>query len=887
MVTATRAPARRGLTAERLARILDLERAGGCHDRAVIGGLDAFLERHAEQSADVQELARRLAPARYRELSPAARSTWLNAEIARLSGAAPAAPASTPAPAQPAATAKPAPVRAGAKAPPAPPAETALKDARLGIRHNQLACYEALGIATADDLLSHYPFRYHDFSATRSVRELQIGEEGAVSGVMVSVSAERWRGRMHGACKAQVRDAFGNMLAVTWFNQPWLATRLPTGSGIALVGKVGFNDRRGEVTMANPEFYLFDAREEYRGRLVPVYRSTRGLSQTMLRRHIEQALERYAEAIDEPLPGELRARHQLIGRRRAFREIHNPPHYAVARRAERRLAFDELLAVQLAVVRRKRRLAQADHAPAIAEPDTVRGFLESLPFALTAAQRRSLTEIEGELASTTPMARLLQGDVGSGKTVVALAAMLACANSGSQAALMAPTEVLAEQHFRTISSLLDTGRDMLSFGLTDLPYMQRRHVRAVLLTGSAGARKRREALAAIRNGSAGLVVGTHALIQDEVEFQRLGLAVVDEQHRFGVEQRSALRGGPDGATAPHLLVMTATPIPRSLALTAYGDLDLSLIDELPPGRAGIATKLLTGRARDEAFARARVEIAAGRQVFVICPLVEGSERVASRAATEEAERLRNEQFPDLADRIDTLPKRIALARRDGLDYADFLQIVLADEVSRRDHGRLELRLRQAGFEQLCRLEDFDWSAQVRLDRRLLDAACSLRFLDRREHVLLVGPAGVGKSFLAQALCYAAVRSGHSVRFVTADQYFRELAQARVDHSTEKAFRSFLAPDLLILDDLGLHRLSAQQSIDLYELVIGRHRSSSFVITSNRAVEEWLGLFDDPILGNSALDRLANASYQIVIEGESYRQRLSPHRALLDAQEGAD
>ena len=239
----------------------------------------------------------------------------------------------------------------------------------------------------------------------------------------------------------------------------------------------------------------------------------------------------------------------------------------------------------------------------------------------------------------------------------------------------------------------------------------------------------------------------------------------------------------------------------------------------------------------------------------------------------------------LGPMLDTLPERIALARRDGLDYADFLQIVLADEVSRRDHGRLELRLRQAGFEQLCRLEDFDWSAQVRLDRRLLDAACSLRFLDRREHVLLVGPAGVGKSFLAQALGYAAVRSGHSVRFVTADQYFRELAQARVDHSTEKAFRSFLAPDLLILDDLGLHRLSAQQSIDLYELIIGRHRSSSFVITSNRAVEEWLGLFDDPILGNSALDRLANASYQIVIEGESYRQRLSPHRALLEGRAG--
>ena len=231
----------------------------------------------------------------------------------------------------------------------------------------------------------------------------------------------------------------------------------------------------------------------------------------------------------------------------------------------------------------------------------------------------------------------------------------------------------------------------------------------------------------------------------------------------------------------------------------------------------------------------------------------------------------------LGPRLDTLPERIALARRDGLEYAEFLQILLADEVSRRDHERLELRLRQAGFEQPCRIEDFDWSAQVRLDRRLLDAACSLRFLDRREHVLLVGPVGVGNSFLDQALGYAAVRSGRSACFVSADQYFRELAQARVDHSTEKTFRAFLAPDLLILDDLGLHRLSAQQSIDLYELVIGHHRSSSFVITSNRAVEEWLGLFDDPILGNSALDRLANASYQIAIEGGSAKEARQDER----------
>ncbi|MCL0098575.1 IS21-like element helper ATPase IstB [Dehalococcoidia bacterium] len=227
--------------------------------------------------------------------------------------------------------------------------------------------------------------------------------------------------------------------------------------------------------------------------------------------------------------------------------------------------------------------------------------------------------------------------------------------------------------------------------------------------------------------------------------------------------------------------------------------------------------------------------------------------------------------------LNTLPERLALARRDQLDYAAFLQIILADEVTRHNNRNLEMHLQKAGFDQVCRLEDFDWTAQMTVERRLLDAVFSLDFINRYKDVLFVGPVGVGKSFLAQALGYAAVRAGHSVRFTRADAFFRSLAQSRVDHTLEKTFRSFLSPDLLILDDFGLQRLTAQQSTDLYELIIARHRQSSFVITSNRAVEEWLGLFDDPILGNSALDRLANASYQIVIEGTSYRERLSPHR----------
>ncbi len=283
------------------------------------------------------------------------------------------------------------------------------------------------------------------------------------------------------------------------------------------------------------------------------------------------------------------------------------------------MAFDELLAIQLGVVGRKRAWQAQGDAPVIEARAAAEAFLATLPYALTAAQHRALGDVLGDIARSVPMARLLEGDVGSGKTVVALAAMLGAVAAGYQATMMAPTEVLAEQHFRTICLLLSGEPEPPLNGLVTLPFLPR-PLRVVLLTGSTRSKERRDALNAIAYGGADIVVGTHALIQGGVEFQNLGLSVVDEQHRFGVMQRSALR---EKGGSPHLLVMTATPIPRSLALTVYGDLDLSVIDEMPPGRTPIETHWLPPARRREAFAHVRREVEAGRQAFVICPLVEG------------------------------------------------------------------------------------------------------------------------------------------------------------------------------------------------------------------------------------------------------------------------
>ncbi|MYE45271.1 MAG: ATP-dependent DNA helicase RecG [Chloroflexi bacterium] len=669
----------------RLAAVLEGELRSGCRDTLVEGGLDELLRRQARDEPPRSPLLRMVAAlpaAGYRSLGVEERRSWLRRARATIAqeqrGATNGAATRTRAPAASSEGAKPRRKPSQRRSPPAEPVpegEAALEwpIARAGTRlgAKNLERLERLGLATVGDALRHYPHRYHDFSVTVPIAALRVGEEQTVRGTVDRARPVRMgRGGRMQVCEAMITDETGARLRVVWFNQPWLAQQLPAGTEIALSGTV--KAYRGRPTIDNPAFEKLGGEQRETGRLVPVYPSTQGLAQRTLRTAIARIVDRFVERLPETLPEELRAKHDLPGIVEATRQMHYPDSKAELDAARRRIAFDELLAIQIGVVRRKREWQSLGDAPVFAGREAIEAFLATLPFELTRAQRDALDAMLEDLARPQPMARLLQGDVGSGKTVVALAAMIGAVAAGHQAVLMAPTEVLAEQHFRTICGVLSGEPEPPLNGVVSLPFLPL-PLRVVLLTGSTRAKERRDALEAIRHGGANLIVGTHALIQQGVEFQRLGLAVVDEQHRFGVMQRSALRqpertgdGGVEAASSAHLLVMTATPIPRSLALTIYGDLDLTVIDELPPGRTPIETRWLPPHDRGEAFAALRAEVEAGRQGFVICPLVEGSDAVVSRAATEEYERLCREQFPDLADRIALLHGRMSGRDKDAV-----------------------------------------------------------------------------------------------------------------------------------------------------------------------------------------------------------------------------
>jgi ATP-dependent DNA helicase RecG len=444
--------------------------------------------------------------------------------------------------------------------------------------------------------------------------------------------------------EAVVGDQTGTV-RVVWFNQPYLARTLTPNARIALSGRVGLF--KGRQVFESPEWEMLGPEDlTHTGRLVPVYPLTEGLNRRSVRKLMRQAVFQWAPQVADFLPSEIKGNCSLMDLPQAIRQAHYPDNEQRREESRRRLAFDEFFLIQVGLFSRK--LEWQDNR-AIAFSDDAglgRSFEDNLPFTFTPAQRRALDEILAGLSGPMPMCRLLQGDVGSGKTVIATVALLVVAASDCQGAFMVPTEVLAEQHFHSISKLLSRmGEPQSEEGsLLSFPSVPPHPFTMALLTGSLRQAEKRRIYQLVKQGDVHLVIGTHALIQKGVEFDRLGLAVVDEQHRFGVLQRSALQG--KGST-PHVLVMTATPIPRTLALTIYGDLDLSVIDQLPPGRVDIETKWLGPGQRETAYAFIRRLIGEGRQAFIVCPLVDESEAIEATAAVAEYARLSQEVFPDL------------------------------------------------------------------------------------------------------------------------------------------------------------------------------------------------------------------------------------------------
>ena len=500
-------------------------------------------------------------------------------------------------------------------------------------RKESLAEY---GITNVLELLMNYPRKWVDRTNEARVSDLVVGQEALVIVEVRKVSKFTTKNRRT-VVTIQVGDDSGRLTAV-FFNQPWRERQLKVGTQISMFGKPDLF--RGVLQMSNP---LIDLIGDRTGRIVPIYPQSEKtqVSTWELATWVESALERCRErGLCDPLPAELISRLELVDRTAALWAIHFPETMLAKQDARRRLAFDELLRVQVVLVGRKRAF-ELDNTGIrhVVNGKLQQRFVAAIPFALTNAQQRVIAEVDKDLASPHPMHRLLQGDVGSGKTVVAVSAMLAAVQGGHQGALMAPTEVLAEQHFAGVRKLLE---GLLAPDADNL--FGDRQLRIELLTSRVTSERRRELLRDLANGGVDILIGTHALIQEGVEFASLGVAVIDEQHRFGVEQRAALRNKGESSalsdrertkTSPDVLVMTATPIPRTAAMTVYGDLDVSVLDEMPPGRTPIKTFWVAGnKSEAEMWGEVRAAIAQGQQAFVVCPLIEESEKLEVASAQD-------------------------------------------------------------------------------------------------------------------------------------------------------------------------------------------------------------------------------------------------------------
>ena len=661
--------------------ILRLEAKRGFDDQAVFGGLDEFLaqwRREMEAGGEEQPLkalagivggayreagqsggAKRRG---YRQLTPAQREVWARHILEGLGeGAAAAAPASTgrrPAKAAAKKGAASRPPRPAAAIPTAGPSLDAPTTRVPGVGPGIAAKLENLGVMTVRDLLYHFPRRHLTMTP---VRDLSPDEEQAVVGMVWESGVIRLgAGRMQ-ATEAIIGDETGN-IRVLWFNQPFVARTLKANDRVMVTGRVSFF--RGQRTLDATAYEVVAEGDEAfaPGRLAPVYPATEGLAQRTIRRVVRAALEGWGRVVAEILPEETRRRQGLMPLPEALPSYHYPADNGMRDAARRRLVFDELFVTQLALLSRKQRWQEQNTGtPIPANREVLDAFVGALPFSLTGAQQRCLEEVLRDMAGPRPMARLLQGEVGSGKTVVALAALLTAAAYGQQSAIMAPTEILAEQHFQTFSRLLQGFSKPVREPQILAVYVDpiRKPVVFGFLTGRLKPREKREIRERLESHALDVLVGTHALIQSEVGFARLALTVVDEQHRFGVVQRRLL--GEKGHR-PHVLSMTATPIPRSLALTLYGDLDISVIDELPAGRRPVRTRWARPDQRGTAYDFVRKQVEEGRQAFVVCPLIQESEVLQTRAAQEEHRRLSEEVYPQL--RVGLLHGRMRAAEKD-------------------------------------------------------------------------------------------------------------------------------------------------------------------------------------------------------------------------------
>jgi len=650
------------INVESLRKVLKLEHQKGYGDSAVFGGLDRFLKNWVSQAtepvADPQLLSRfhklHLIDPGYASLTKQQRKKWVEAVLEFLAEVELGKEGGGKAKLPPLAN-KPSSRPRVHKTVLSGSIDSPITIIR-GISSGLAARFAKLGVKTVRDLLYFFPHRHLDYSQQKTISQLAEGEEETVIANVWQAHEIRLGGRR--STEAIIGDETGNV-RVVWFNNPYLAKKLATNIRIVVSGRVSlFNGRH---VFESPEWELEDEELVHTGRLVPLYSLTRGLRPRQVRKMMKGVVDQWAWQVEDFLPSELRERCNLLELSQAISQAHYPEDEAVKAQARIRLAFDELFLLQLGVLSKKRDWQESQPGnPLDVKASLLEAFLKSLPFELTTAQQKVLKELLADLQKPQPMSRLLQGEVGSGKTVVATAALIVAAANGYQGAFMAPTEILAEQHFTTIRQLLSRVGEPEGDGfLYNYSGLLPRPLTVALLIGDINQAKKQELQQRIASGEIDIIIGTHALIQKDVEFNRLGLAVVDEQHRFGVAQRSALR---QKGFSPHVLVMTATPIPRSLALTLYGDLDLSVIDQLPPGRQVVKTKWLKPEQRESAYAFIRRQVADGRQAFIVCPLVEESEVIQARAAVAEYERLSQEVFPEM--RLGLLHGRMSADEKD-------------------------------------------------------------------------------------------------------------------------------------------------------------------------------------------------------------------------------